>query len=158
MQPGAKPDVVGTAALVAKERLPCGDLVAICAKAHKTFHRRGTFCSPTGRFQMGAKRPFRLISSRVANQKIFSVCRAAVLRRIFRRRSEDTATSTRKRLCLKSVWNSPLAASWRYKEIFLDHTLRVSVPRSTSQNRQYMPDVLLSSKYPSGISGVPLES
>ena len=35
MQPGAKPDVVGTAALVAKERLPRSDLVAICTKAHK---------------------------------------------------------------------------------------------------------------------------
>ena len=35
VQPGAKLDVVGTAALVAKERLSNGDLVAICTKAHK---------------------------------------------------------------------------------------------------------------------------
>src|SRR6266481_6414158 len=107
---------------------------------------------------MGAKRPCRLMSSSVANQKIFSVCFNAALRSVPRRRSEWAATSTRKRLCWKSVWNSWVTASWRYRAIFLSQTLRVSVPRSTSQNRQWIPKAFFSSKYPSGISGVCRES
>src|ERR1051326_5820794 len=77
---GAKPDVVGLAAVVAVRGSAGRDPSAAETKPHKLLSKNGSLWSPAGLSHTGDQKPSRLRCSRVESQKIFWVCSAMVLR------------------------------------------------------------------------------
>src|SRR5437764_3545870 len=158
MPTGAKPDVVGLAAVVTVGWNSRCHSSAAKTKLHRLLSKSESFRPPSGRNQTADQKPSRLICSKVVNQKIFWVCFRTVLRIDSARRSEEAITSTRNCSCWKSFRNVPERASSKYNLVFLVQTLSVSVPQSTSKNAARTPSGVSISKYPSGTSGITFES